>query len=116
MHYQRYVTDVERRRAVLRDQLEKANTLRRESHLPTYDVDLVVTEREPLLTQQQFETRAKAKAGFARFRQQQLAKLDPAWPEPSADWQQSRALAFRRLFLEHQVKTAWQIRRLANPT
>ena len=111
MSYQRYVTGVERRRAVLKQNLDKANSLRRETGLPVRDVDLLVTETEPLLTKEEFDNRSKERAGFNRFKKERLAQANLPSPEPT-NWQQQKALVFRRAFLNHKIKMAWRDRRV----
>ncbi len=116
MHYLEYVTGVERRRTVLKSQLETANTLRREAHLPLRNVDQAVTEQEPLLSKDEFDARSKEQAGFNRFRREKLAVLGLPKLAKATDWQDHRALAFRRLFLERQIQKAWQDQELVKPT
>ena len=107
MSYRRYVTGVERRRAVLKEQLEEANSLRSEAGLPVRDINAVVTVTEPLMTKHEFDSRSKERTGFNRFRRERLAQASLPHPEPS-DWQQQRALVFRRMFLENQIQMAWR--------
>lgn len=108
MSYKSYKAGVERRRALLRDELEKANDLRTAAQLPTRDIDQVVAEREPLLTQDAWSSKRADQRAFARFRREHVDKPTiPRELQHGMDWQATRALACRRAFLHHQIQQAW---------
>ncbi len=114
MSYNRYVAGVKQRRALLQAELTQANQLRRDAQLPTRDVEHELGEQEPLLSQDAYLTKKVDQRAFARFRQEQLTKLDqPTIPpelQEGMNWQHIRALAFKNAFLEHQIQEAWLAR------
>ncbi len=116
MNYRQYAAGVERRRAVLKTELHKANRLRREANLPIRDVDQTVAQTEPMLTQHEFDARAREQAGFNKFRRRQLATMELPNPGTATNWQAQRALAFRRMFVEHQIQKDWKSRKPAKLT
>ena len=107
MSYRRYVARVEKGRDLLRGELEQANQLRRDAHLPTYDINQVISEQEPLLNQDAWNQIEQERKAFAHFRRQQLAQLNPLCRAKTADWEEERAGGLRQAFVEHQIRTAW---------
>ena len=107
MSYRRYVARVEKRRALLLAGLQEANQLRREAHLPTYDIDQVIGEKEPLLNQGAWNQIEQERKALAHFRRQQLAQANPRSPAKAANWEEERAGVFRQAFVEHQIQVAW---------
>ena len=111
MAYKRYVARVGRRRALLEGQMQEANHLRAEANLPLWSIDKELARREPLLTQAAFLQKVRDSQAFNRFRQAHLTKLaEPtvrAEQQDGTDWQATRALAYRRMFIEHQIQQAW---------
>ena len=111
MSYKSYKAGVERRRTLLLDQLVKSNQLRLEAHLPLYDIDQVVGDKEPLLTKEEHAMRLKERSGLAHFRKQQLTKANLPNLAPGNGWQQQRALMIRKAFVDHQLQVAWDSRK-----
>ncbi len=110
MSYQRYVAGVGRRRALLEADLVKANQLRLEANLPLWDIDKVVADQQPLLTEAEFLKRRMNAQAFSRFRQEHLVKLGPSMTslaDREGEWREHRASTYRLMFLEHQIQQAW---------
>ena len=108
MSYKRYVDRLRGRKTILRSKLEKANDLRREVGLPTYDVSRQTAQHEPILTKQAYDALVKDQRAFRSYRRDQLVHTVLPYPTSSDTWEHQRAVSLRRAFLEFQIKVAWE--------
>ena len=116
MSYKSYKARVERRRALLGARLQEANQLRREAHLPIYDIDHEISQQEPLLTQDAWTQIGRERKAFAHFRKQQLIRANMPSPAKAGNWEEERAGIFRKAFVEHLMRTAWDSLMGRNPS
>lgn len=107
MSYKRYVARLQERRTFLRAELQEANRLRRDAHLPTRDIDHEVNVQEPLLNQDAWSEARLERKAFARFRKQQLSQAILPSVTKATHWQEERSRVFRQAFIEHQIQHAW---------